>query len=369
MIELAGTWFDGKTSKQKPAKLLAQENGQYRIVTDHEIHQGLVRELKVSARLGNTPRRLVLTTGAAFETSDNDAVDHLLGGNGDNKLHRLLHGLESRWGVVIIFTGATGLLVWLFLLYGLPAMGRGFAYAMPAKFLENTDEQTLLVLDSLYFKASALSEPRQNELRQRLLAATPKLEVPVRVEFRQGARLGANAFALPGGTVVFTDELVNLASADEQIEAVYGHELGHLVHRHALRRIAQNSLVTIAFILITGDPSATTDLIGGIPFLLTDLAWSRSFEREADDYALEYMRQRGLEPQHFAAIMKRLECSYLATDQTGQPSRAFQNCLQADSSSEDADRGWSSYLSSHPSTDDRIVRFLQFGSGIGEDPS
>ena len=204
-----------------------------------------------------------------------------------------------------------------------------------------------------------MSGAKRSTLAEHLLAVTPRLDMPVRIEFRSGGQLGANAFALPGGTVVFTDELVRLASNREQLEAVYGHELGHLDRRHSLRRVAQNSLVTMAAIMITGDASATTDLIGTIPFILTDLAWTREFEREADDYALAYLRQRDLAPQHFADIMKRLECSQRSTGGKDLDAGKFDACLVSDIWSGDEDNEWSFYLFSHPPSAERIQRFQQ----------
>jgi Zn-dependent protease with chaperone function len=359
VIELAGAWSDGKTSRQAPARLLIYRTGEYRLEWDDEILKGTVAEVDISPRIGNTPRRLAFPGGGILETTDNDSVDRLDKLHRDNKLHAALHYLESHWTAVISLTGATVMFVWLFMAYGVPTIARTLAFAIPASLLETSDEQTLALLDELYLKETALSDAKRSTLTEHLLAVTPRLDIPVRIEFRSGGQLGANAFALPGGTVVFTDELVRLANNREQLEAVYGHELGHLDRRHSLRRVAQNSLVTMAAIMITGDASATTDLIGTIPFILTDLAWSREFEREADDYALAYLRQRELAPQHFADIMKRLECSQRSTAGEDLDAGKFDACLVSDIWSGDEDNEWSFYLFSHPPSAGRIQRFQQ----------
>ncbi len=360
MIELAGVWSDGKTSRQAPARLLVYRTGEFRLERDDEIFRGTVAELDISPRIGNTPRRLAFPGGGILETSDNNIVDKLDKLHRDNRLHAALHYLENHWGAVIGLTGATVMFVWLFMAYGVPTIARTLAFAMPTSLLETTDEQTLALLDRLYLEESALSESNRSALAEHLLAVTPRLDLPVNIVFRGGGELGANAFALPGGTVVFTDELVNLATNREQLEAVYGHELGHLDRRHGLRRIAQNSLVTIAAIMITGDPSATTDLIGTIPFILTDLAWSREFEREADDYALAYLSERDLAPQHFVDIMQRLECSQRSTRGEDLDAAKIDACLVSNIWSEDEVNEWSFYLFSHPPSVERIRRFLQY---------
>ncbi|OYU72188.1 MAG: hypothetical protein CFE45_40815, partial [Burkholderiales bacterium PBB5] len=46
----------------------------------------------------------------------------------------------------------------------------------------------------------------------------------------------ANALALPGGTLIVTDAMVRLlADRPDVLVGVFGHELGHLQHRHGMR--------------------------------------------------------------------------------------------------------------------------------------
>lgn len=56
-------------------------------------------------------------------------------------------------------------------------------------------------------------------------------------------QIGANAFALPDGTLVVTDELVELAGDnDDEVLAVLAHELGHIHERHGLRLLRTQGL-------------------------------------------------------------------------------------------------------------------------------
>ena len=64
---------------------------------------------------------------------------------------------------------------------------------------------------------------------------------PYQIEFRAMKGQGANAFALPSGTIVISDELVLLAEDDREIVAVLAHECAHVRHRHVLRAVLQNS--------------------------------------------------------------------------------------------------------------------------------
>ena len=86
-----------------------------------------------------------------------------------------------------------------------------------------------------------------------------------------------------------TDELVQLARDDREIEAVLAHEFGHQRGRHLLRHLLQDSVAA--------------------PTQLLQARYSRQFEREADDFALAYLARHHIPPETFAAILERLEKS------------------------------------------------------------
>ena len=69
--------------------------------------------------------------------------------------------------------------------------------------------------------------------------------LPLRLELRAGGAIGPNAFALPSGIIMVTDELVRIAEHPEEFESVLAHEAGHMVHRHSLRMLLQGSASTL----------------------------------------------------------------------------------------------------------------------------
>jgi Zn-dependent protease with chaperone function len=164
-------------------------------------------------------------------------------------------------------------------------------------------------MDQFGFAPSSLPPERQEELAAKLeaLAAAAPDAPAYRLEFRAAPIIGANAFALPAGIIVLTDELVALAQADEEILAVLAHELGHVRHRHMMRRLLEGSAVALLVAGVTGDVSAATSLAAAAPTLVLQSKFSRDNEREADAYAFELMRRAGIAPQHFGAILARME--------------------------------------------------------------
>ncbi len=303
-------------------------------------------ELRISPRLANTPRYLHLLDGPTIETLDNDAVDQLQQLLEPSSSRGLVHRLESHWRFVALTVLVVGAVFWATVRYGVPAAADAVAAALPAELLDSTSEQTLQLLDQRWLEPSMLSAARQQALQrhfQPLVQSRPELRI--QVAFRASEAVGANAFALPNGQIIFTDAMVNLAAHDDELLAVLAHEIGHVEHRHSLRRLVQNSLYVFVLALITGDTSGTAEVVLGLPVLMAELAYSRAYETEADQYALAYLREAGIPPQRFADLMRRLETTRLAkAGETAEPA--------------DADQiRWQGYLSTHPPTEERLRAF------------
>jgi len=235
-----------------------------------------------------------------------------------------------------------------FIQFGIPLLAEQAAYAIPPDTETTLGEETLQLLDKTLFKPTALGKQRQAELMllfTQVVEALDATERPYRLELRSSPRIGANAFALPGGTVIMTDELIALANHDEEIAAVLAHEVGHVRHRHAMRQVIQDSAVGLVVATLTGDVFSATSLAATLPTMLVDAKFSRDMERQADDVAVEYLVQRGYGVSHFAAILTSMEKSY--ADKAGSGSDQ---------------KGVTSYFSSHPATRERLERLQKDGN-------
>ncbi|RJQ56405.1 MAG: DUF898 family protein [Desulfobacteraceae bacterium] len=133
-------------------------------------------------------------------------------------------------------------------------------------------------------------------------------------------------------------KMVKLAEKEEELVAVLVHEIGHVVHRHGMRAVIQNSMLAFAMMAITGDVSGTSELFIGLPVFLTQLSYSRTFEREADRYAFDYLRSHGIPAVYFARLMRRIQKEADRRHGMSQPE-------------------WTSYLSTHPRMDERLLEF------------
>lgn len=343
MITVAGDFFDGRQSRRVQAELRATSAFVSVWADGRELMPPRAWEtVEVSSRLGDTPRFLRFSDGAKFETHDNAAIDALLRGRGERGW---LHHLESRLRYVVLGIVVVIAFAWGLMQYGIPAFAEHAAFALPAEVSQQLDREVLKVLDAHLLEPSTLSDAERQRLAARFAAVVSEVDprYQVRVVFRSAAdSIGANALALPSGTIVFTDELVRLAAGDDELVAVLAHEIGHVVRRHGLRQVIQGSLMSAAVVLIVGDVSSVSSMVTALPVMLTELGYSRDFEREADAHAVTTLQRHGIGVEPFAAVLARLEGQRHCRDGTH------------DCPAPGDDSRWQSYLSTHPPTAERL---------------
>jgi Zn-dependent protease with chaperone function len=251
-----------------------------------------------------------------------------------------VHRLESSLRYVLLGVLVSALFVWGGVRYGIPALAEGMAFALPESVSRQVGQGVLELLDRQILFPSELAETEQARLRERFAPLLQREGAPIHLEFRKAAeQIGANAFALPSGTVVFTDQLVTLAGHDEELLAVLAHEIGHVERRHGLRQALQGSALGLLVMTVTGDLSSVSSLVAAIPVLLTQLGYSRDFEHEADRFAAELLAEQDIDARRLGEILARLE-------------QAARSCKPDEPCTQEAD-GWSRYLSTHPPTEER----------------
>jgi Zn-dependent protease with chaperone function/TPR repeat protein len=327
MSVLQADYFDGKTSLKHAVSVMIT-GGRLKIVGRNVNEEFDARGVRRSLRIANTPRWLYLPGGGACVTPDNDAVDRM---TRDRRYELILHRWESRPAYAVLAIAMVVAVLWLLIDRGLPVAVNEIAARIPVEAEVALGRETLEGMERYFLQPTKLSSARQAGLRARLdaVARAGGETAPYRLEFRSSPMIGANAFALPSGIIVMTDELVKLARNDQEVIAVLAHELGHVRHRHTMRRLLESSATALIIAGVTGDIASTTSLAAAAPTLLLQSKNSRDHEHEADAYAIELMRKSGIEPRHFAAILKRLEGE--------TPQR----------------RGLPTFLSSHPPTEER----------------
>ena len=216
---------------------------------------------------------------------------------------------QQSWRGALAACAAAAVVIAALYIYVLPAAARAAAQALPLALERRLGDGVLELLDRKAFSPSRLPLARQRQLTAAFGALTPPAAGPAagpapsyRILFRK-SEIGPNAFALPSGDIVVTDEIVALVGDDAALRGVLAHELGHLHQRHLTQRLLQASAVGALAAVFFGDVST---LIGGVPALLADAKYSRDAEREADDYALAMFEHNGVPAAQLEQVFRRL---------------------------------------------------------------
>lgn len=297
----------------------------------------LVNDCTVQTKLGSGKRLIDLPDDSRLETDFQD-LERYLPAKSANLFWQAVHYAENHKIIIAItllsIIGTSALL----LKYGVPVMATYAVNATPASVEKYLGKQTLDTLDHEklgYFETTSVPVTRQNAIQTALSSLCEKIgNCPTyQLNFRKSPAIGANAFALPGGYIVITDELIALAKNDDEIIAVLAHELAHVKGRHALRQTFQGTISGLLIVSITGDADS---IIANLPVLVLNTRYSRDLETEADNYALHALKTTCIPTESFANILLKLEKA------AGGTSVSIPEII-----------------SSHPDTKARVIPFLK----------
>jgi Zn-dependent protease with chaperone function len=324
---LAAELYDGLTPLARDVQVVLSE-GHVRI--EGEVSE-LVPEsdVLVSPRVGRARRFITLPGGKKLSCDDSAELDRL---PQEEPSEGPIAWLERRPPVSVLAIAIVFLLAVVLERVAVPAMAELVAKRIPLELEQELGRDGLEWLDEYAFASSAIELARTDAIRRKVRELAGPEHTHLRVEFRSLGDV-ANAFALPGGTIVLSDAVVQRCSA-EQVLAIAAHEIGHLEGRHTMRQALASAGTGALVAALVGDAASLTVALSSVPSLLADLEHSREFEEEADERALELLARQGIAPSVFADALA---------------------CITRDAPKDEEDESWS-YLSSHPATADRIAR-------------
>lgn len=166
-----------------------------------------------------------------------------------------------------------------------------------------------------------------------------------------------NAFAVPGGYIYVTRQLVGLMNNEAELAGVLGHEVGHVAARHSARRQAtaqRNQLggaaVAILSQVLLGSNSQLGNTIaqGALQgSQMLTLSYSRNQELEADQLGVQYLGRAGYDPRAMATVLASL---------------AAQNSLDATLQGR-GDASIPAWASTHPDPASRVQNAVALAGG------
>ena len=374
---LAAAYFDGRSARAQPVTLQVQGD------TLHLAGDGI--ELQVPARRVQWPerqrhgeRQAHLPDGGLLTTPDAAAWDAWFAASGLQRDSLTVRWMQS-WRAAVGALVLTIVVLAAGYVWGLPVAARHVAGWLPDRVHQQIGDAAMESFRDEWLLPSKLAPERQAALRTQFeqavrrtpafAAAPPAWTLHFHATPKDG--MGANAFALPGGHIVVTDELVALLhDRPDVLIGVLGHELGHVQHQHGMRSVVQVGALSAVAALVFGDISS---LLTTAPVLLGHAAYSRDFEREADRAAARLMRANGWDPAAFGVLFERLRDDHAqrrkakggskdAKDGAGKDTRDTPREGSKDGHGDEGEDGGFDLpigLSTHPPDAERVRRMLE----------
>jgi predicted Zn-dependent protease len=151
-----------------------------------------------------------------------------------------------------------------------------------------------------------------------------------------------NAFAVPGGYLYVTRQLVGLMNDEAELASVLGHEAGHIAAKHSSERQRAgilSQLLTVGASILTG--SSQIGQLLGQATQLSLLKYSRSQELEADDLGVKYIAAAGYDPLASPSFLASLGAA---------------TSLDARAAGRDDERSTPGWARTHPLSAERVTR-------------
>ncbi|NES87055.1 MAG: M48 family metalloprotease [Moorea sp. SIO2B7] len=166
-----------------------------------------------------------------------------------------------------------------------------------------------------------------NKIGQRLAKTSDRRNIPYTFQVVKDKSI--NAFATMGGFVYINTGLMRIADNEAELASVVGHEIGHIVGRHAVKQMRDRALAQGALSAAGLDQSTAVQM--GVELAL-NRPHSRKAEFQADQLGLGNLQRAGYAPSGMVSFMKKLQ-------KQGGSIPAF--------------------LSTHPATSNRVVALQQ----------
>ena len=378
------TYYDGKTARAQSVAIAVADAG-IAISTVHGdaiAHWPAERVVLAELPRDNEPVRLGLDGTTARLIVDDPGVVEMLRPLAP-QLYRRVRLSWRGLAKIVGWAGAAVVAVAVVLLFVVPILSRELAAVTPDAVRLRIGGVALRQLTRIVVtdrsgpkqtrEAYCSDGPGRSALRAMAVRLTADMaEAPALRLVVVNADL-VNAFALPGGIIVFTKGLIDNALSAGEVAGVMAHEIGHIVHDHGIQRMYRTAAVSVLSSLMVGD-LVTGALLVNLGELTLNRGYSRDAEREADRYALTRLKAAGIDSSGLEAFLARaLEESrkredslyrFLSTHPpTAERLEAVRRAPRADGEAFDDDGEWY-WLRRICRTTQRVPPLITTGAGV-----
>lgn len=174
------------------------------------------------------------------------------------------------------------------------SMGDSLSKQIEANYIMINDPQLNERLVKVGEKISAVCDRKELLYRFRVIEDKKDPEI-------------VNAVSLPGGYVYIFKNLMKVADTDDELAAVLGHEVGHIVARHAIKRLQAIWGYNILTVLAAGTRNPELAQGAQLAYLQLLMGYSQEDELLADKLGARYTKRAGYNPQAMLTFLEKLK--------------------------------------------------------------
>jgi Zn-dependent protease with chaperone function len=363
-MAISARYFDGHSAKAHDVELsladgqlLINTSSFADVATSPPINLSIpVDQIQWPERTRHGTRTAHLPSGGTLDCADAQTWDDWRSANGHTD--SFIVRVQQNWRWVGGSFAAFLLTLFVLVQWGVPAAASAIVPLVPPQIDDLVGQRVLAWADGNLTQPSQLPDEKQQHIVRAFEDALGSLSADTVPKFNivfRKSRIGANALALPGGTIIVTDELVTAFGDDDDLYiGVLGHELGHLRQRHGMRAVVQVSAIGALVSVVVGDASS---VLATAAAYLGQASYSRDAEREADAESVRVLKAARISPRVMVTAFAKLTAAHQNQKNSGSQNEQDSKPEPEDGAGNNAEKALGIAFASHPATTERQAFF------------
>lgn len=295
---MRGRFHDGLSARVHDAEV-RRDAGELVIEADGRTLRWTLNRLKVERHAGEVRLSHAALRDARLVLAEAD-WRALAGADAGRIEHReRREQIRLALGLTVAAAAVAALVFW-----GIPAASGPLARATPASFERgmgaNFEAQLGAVFQPCEGAAGQAALARLGDRLER------RADTPFDIRVKAVEAPMVNAFALPGGLVLVTDDLIREARSPDEVAAVVAHEVAHVERRHVMQAVWRSLGFGLILDAVVGGGSGAGQQAVLLAGQMSETSYSRAQELEADRRGQDLLHAEGLSSRGMAPFFLRL---------------------------------------------------------------